>query len=102
MSHFVLWPWAVLFLLGAFHGVNPGMGWLFAVALGMQESSGRAVVRSLAPIACGHALAIGAVILLASLAQFVAPLAYVKIAVALALAGMGAHRLVRSRHFAWG
>ena len=29
--------WAVLLALGAFHGVNPGMGWLFAVALGMQE-----------------------------------------------------------------
>jgi hypothetical protein len=43
------WGWLALFLLGGYHGVNPGMGWLFAVALGMQENNIRAVVRSLAP-----------------------------------------------------
>ncbi len=26
------WPWLALLGLGAFHGINPGMGWLFAVA----------------------------------------------------------------------
>jgi hypothetical protein len=36
----------LLLLLGAYHGLNPGMGWLFAVALGMQEQRGSAVVRS--------------------------------------------------------
>src|SRR5438132_1331075 len=41
----VLW---LMLLLGAYHGVNPGMGWLFAVALGMQEQKGSAVARSLA------------------------------------------------------
>jgi len=50
--------WLML-LLGAYHGLNPGMGWLFAVALGMQEQKGSAVARSLVPIALGHALAIG-------------------------------------------
>ena len=34
MSHFPPWAWAAMFLLGAYHGINPGMGWLFAVALG--------------------------------------------------------------------
>src|SRR5207244_4800743 len=43
------WPWAALALLGAYHGVNPGMGWLFAVARGMQEKSRRAVLSSLLP-----------------------------------------------------
>ena len=42
--------WLML-LLGAYHGINPGMGWLFAVALGMQERKGSAVARSLVPIA---------------------------------------------------
>ena len=28
--------WLSYTLLGVFHGINPGMGWLFAVALGMQ------------------------------------------------------------------
>ena len=45
-------------LLGAYHGLNPAMGWLFAVALGMQERRRAAVLRALAPIALGHELAI--------------------------------------------
>ena len=49
-----LWPYILLGLLGAYHGLNPAMGWLFAVALGMQERSRRAVLRSLLPIAIGH------------------------------------------------
>ena len=54
--------WAMLMALGAFHDINPGMGWLFAVALGMQESRRRAVLRALVPLGAGHALAvIGAV-----------------------------------------
>ena len=57
--------WLML-LLGAYHGLNPGMGWLFAVALGMQEQKGSAVARSLVPIAIGHALAIGIVVLAAA------------------------------------
>jgi hypothetical protein len=54
-------PWASLALLGAFHGINPGMGWLFAVALGLQERSRGAVLRALGPIALGHAVSIGVV-----------------------------------------
>ena len=44
--------------MGAFHGLNPGMGWLFAVAIGFQERSRAALLRALAPIAAGHALSI--------------------------------------------
>jgi len=98
------WGWPALFLLGlgAYHGINPGMGWLFSVALGMQENSARAVLRSLAPITLGHALAIGAVLLLASLVQIVLPMQYVRIAVAASLITLGVYRVVRSRHFRWG
>ena len=39
MNHVTLWPWVAMFLLGAYHGVNPAMGWLFAAALGMQKKS---------------------------------------------------------------
>jgi hypothetical protein len=102
MSHGGSWGWTALFLLGAYHGINPGMGWLFAVARGMQQRSAQAVVRSLAPIALGHALAIGAVILLAGLIQVVFPITYVKIAVAAALFLLGVYRMVRARHFSWG
>ena len=54
------WSWVGLLALGAFHGVNPGMGWLFAVALGMQERRRAAVWRAMLPLALGHALAIAA------------------------------------------
>ena len=46
MTFEVLWPWVVLLLLGMAHGLNPGMGWLFAVALGAQEGRSRAVWRA--------------------------------------------------------
>src|SRR5436190_2948297 len=94
--------WFTLFLLGAYHGINPGMGWLFAVARGMQEHRARAVAWSLPPIALGHALAIGVVVLLAQLAQVALPMLYIRIGVAVTLVGLGVYKLVRSRHFRWG
>ncbi|MGF6174933.1 hypothetical protein [Ensifer sp. 4252] len=57
-----LWPWLSLAGLGAFHGVNPAMGWLFAVALGLHRQSRRVVWLSLIPIAIGHAISIAAVL----------------------------------------
>jgi hypothetical protein len=94
--------WFTLFLLGAYHGINPGMGWLFAVARGMQEHRTRAVAWSLPPIALGHALAIGVVVLLAQLAQVALPMLYIRIGVAVTLVGLGVYKLIRSRHFRWG
>src|SRR5215472_9018783 len=94
--------WSTLFLLGAYHGINPGMGWLFAVARGMQEHRARAVAMSLPPIALGHALSIGVVVLIAGMARVVVPLTYIRIGVAVALVGLGVYKLIRSRHFRWG
>ena len=54
----VPWPWLALAGLGVFHGLNPAMGWLFAVALGMHRGSRQVVLLALAPIALGHALSI--------------------------------------------
>jgi hypothetical protein len=69
-----LWPWITLALLGAYHGLNPGMGWLFAVALGLQEGSRAAVIRAFAPIALGHAFSVAVVVALVGTAQaFVSP-----------------------------
>src|SRR2546428_13808442 len=58
-----LWPWLALAGLGLFHGLNPAMGWLFAVALGLHRGSQRIVLLSLVPIAVGHAAAVAAVLL---------------------------------------
>jgi len=102
MNHFALWPWAALFLLGAYHGVNPGMGWLFAVALGMQQNSASAVWQALVPIAAGHFVAIGLVIAAAAIAGAVLPLLYVKIAAACVLFAFGIYRLMRKGHPRWG
>jgi hypothetical protein len=56
-----LWPWLALAGLGAFHGLNPAMGWLFAVALGLHRHSRRLIWLSPLPIAFGHALSIAVV-----------------------------------------
>jgi hypothetical protein len=64
-----LWPWLSLGLLGAYHGLNPGMGWLFAVALGLQERRRRAVLRAFGPIAAGHAASVSVVVVILGAAQ---------------------------------
>jgi hypothetical protein len=97
-----LWPWAALLLLGAGHGINPGMGWLFAVALGLQEQERRAVWRALLPLALGHALAIAAVLALAAAIGLVLPPRQLQWVVAAALFALGIYRLARHRHFRWG
>jgi hypothetical protein len=91
----------MLLLLGAYHGINPGMGWLFAVALAMQEQKGSAVVKSLIPIAIGHALAIGSVLLAAAVLGITLPLAAVRYSVATILIGLGIYSLVRHQHPRW-
>jgi hypothetical protein len=58
-------PWLAIAGLGLFHGVNPAMGWLFAVALGLHRHSQRVVLVSLLPIALGHAAAVAAVLAVA-------------------------------------
>jgi hypothetical protein len=92
--------WMML-LLGAYHGLNPGMGWLFAVALGMQEQKGSAVVRSLIPIAIGHALAIGSVVLTATVLGMTLPLTAIRYSVAAILVGLGIYSLVWHQHTRW-
>jgi hypothetical protein len=93
--------WNAILLLGAFHGINPGMGWLFAVALGMQQGSARGVWRALPPMAAGHAAAVGGVLLAAAVAQTVVPVALLRPVVSLILVGFGLYHLIRHRHPRW-
>jgi hypothetical protein len=92
--------WMML-LLGAYHGVNPGMGWLFAVALGMQQQKASAVARSLVPIAIGHALAIASVVVAAAFVGRALSHAAIRYPVAAVLIGLGSYGLVRHRHPRW-
>ena len=94
--------WKAVLFLGAYHGINPGMGWLFAVALGMQQGSARGVWRALPPIALGHTAAVGAVLLIAGLLQIVVPLQVMKVVVAAGLVALGLYRLWRHRHPRFG
>jgi hypothetical protein len=96
-----LWPWLVIFGLGLFHGVNPAMGWLFAVALGLQEQKRAAVLRALPPIALGHALSIGMIIAAVLVARISLPHRALKIGAAAILFAFGLYRLFRSRHPNW-
>ena len=91
----------LMLLLGAYHGINPGMGWLFAVALGMQEQKGSAVARALLPIALGHALAIGLVVVTAAFLGMALPLVVIRYCVAALLVGLGVYGLVRHQHPRW-
>lgn len=91
-----------MLLLGAYHGINPGMGWLFAVALAMQAGDGRGIWRALPPIALGHALAVGAILAVALLAEMLIALPTLKIVVACCLATLGCYRLWRHRHPRFG
>jgi hypothetical protein len=92
--------WLML-LLGAYHGINPGMGWLFAVALGMQEQKGSAVARSLVPIALGHALAIGSVVLAAVFLGMALPQQAIRYFVAAVLLALGIFSLMGHHHPRW-
>jgi len=93
--------WLALMGLGAFHGINPGMGWLFAVALGMQEKRRGAVYQALLPLAFGHALAVVAAIAVAVVMGVVLPLAALQWVIAAFLLLLGLSRLLRHRHPRW-
>ena len=96
-----LWPWLAVFGLGIFHGINPAMGWLFAVALGLQEQKRGAVFRALPPMVLGHALSIGIIIAAVLVARVSMPHRALKIASAAILFAFGLYRLLRSRHPNW-
>ena len=91
------WPWLALAGLGAFHGLNPAMGWLFAVALGLQRRSRAAVMWSLLPIAAGHALSIALVVVAVGVLRAFVDLQLLQIVAAATLILFGLYRLL-ARH----
>jgi hypothetical protein len=102
MSEVEFWPWVALAGLGAYHGLNPGMGWLFAVVLGLQERRRSAVLRALPAIALGHEASIALVAALLAAAQVVAAAALLRPLGAVALVLFGVFKLVRPRsHPRW-
>jgi uncharacterized protein (DUF486 family) len=95
------WPWFSLAALGAWHGINPAMGWLFAVSRGLQEQRGSATAAALFPIALGHALAIGLALLVLAVGRISLDPTYLRWLTAAVLISFGIARLIRHRHFRW-
>ena len=91
-----------LLALGALHGLNPGMGWLFAVALGTQRGERRAVWRALGPLALGHALAIASAVAVALGLGVVVPSGGIRWGAAALLIGLGVWQLRGHRHAGLG
>jgi hypothetical protein len=94
--------WPAILLLGVWHGLNPGMGWLFAVALGMQHRQRRAVWRALLPLAAGHGIAIAGTVLIAAALGRVLPRTVLGWFVAVTLVAFGVLKLFSSRHPRYG
>ena len=88
-------PWLALAAFGAYHGINPAMGWLFAVSLGLQEQNRRAVYAALAPIALGHTASVAVVVAAVVFAGFIVPLTALKIIGAALVIGLGVFKLAR-------
>ena len=92
-------PWLVLAGLGAFHGINPAMGWLFAVALGLHRQNRRVVWLALIPIALGHALSITLVVAAVVTLGLALDRRVVEVAAGAVLLGWALHHALRGhRH----
>lgn len=91
--------WLGIIGLACYHGINPGMGWLFAVSNGMQARQGRAVFAALPPIAAGHLLAMAAVLLpLALLTTWIDRVEELGLLAGCLLIGFGVYKLINRRH----
>lgn len=87
--------------LGAFHGINPAMGWLFALSYGLQEKSRRSIVRSLGWIVLGHEAAVLPSALVITLFASQVSRSVAMGVVTVALVTFGLVLLLRPRHFRW-
>lgn len=91
--------WLAVAGLGLFHGINPAMGWLFAVALGLNRRSERLVWLALVPIALGHALAVAIILFVAlALGLILEPGPLQRFAGVILLAWAAWHALYGHRH----
>ena len=97
-----LWALLIIAALGAYHGLNPAMGWLFAVALGMQDRDRGAVIRALPAIAIGHELALVLVVALVLGLGLITDTSALHMGAGVALVAFGIFRFVKPRaHFRW-
>ena len=89
------WPWLAIALLGAYHGINPGLGWLFAIAWGLQEKRRSAIFKALVPIALGHEASVALVVILARAFELVTAPDLLRPVAAVALILFGLFKFLR-------
>ena len=91
--------WIAVLAIGAYHGLNPGMGWPLAVANGLAERRGTAVFTTLLPLAAGHLLAMAVILLpFTALGAVLALSGPIRLAAGVLLVGFGTWRLLDRRH----
>src|SRR4051812_17385219 len=96
------WDAGATLLLGAFHGLNPAMGWLFALAIGFRAQTRRAVLGALGPIAAGHVASMAVTLVAVEELRVLSSVATIRIAGALGLAAFASWRFASShRHPRW-
>jgi hypothetical protein len=96
------WSWILMAGLGAYHGLNPAMGWLFAVGLGLQDRDRRSVLRALPPIALGHELSIAVVATIVLGLGLLTDPSALHLGAGIALVAFGIFRFWKPRaHFRW-
>lgn len=94
--------WTIPALLGAYHGLNPAMGWLFAVALGVQHHRATSVLSALPPIALGHAVSVALAICVFVAGGMFVPVDVLRAGAAAMLFGFGIWLVLRRRkHPRW-
>ena len=96
------WPWLAVAAMGAYHGLNPAMGWLFAVSLGLQERSRKKILAAMPPIAAGHLVSIALVVAIVGWGAMAISPRMLQLIGGSAVAAFGAFRLFSSRfHYRW-
>ena len=92
-----LW-WAVI-LSGAYHGLNPGMGWPLAVSAALMERKAVAMPKALLLLTTGHLLAMIAILLPFSLMIWLVEREYeIRLIASFIVIGMGIYLLINSKH----
>ena len=88
-----------MIVLGAYHGLNPAMGWPLAVANGLSARRSGAVLLTALPLGAGHFAAMAAVLVpLAALAWIVEWSRAIRLAAGALVLLFGVWKLVDTRH----
>ena len=97
-----LGPWLGLIALGLFHGLNPAMGWLFAVSLALQRGQSSQLLTATGYIAAGHLLSLLAIMAALLAVGAFLPLLWVRLLAGGVLLAFGLYRLaLYYRHPRW-